>query len=89
MGQRFSFFLWFLAMHLLTWGNHSISAFELKRQIGVSHETAWKVKHKLRQVMLEREMGRIHSERVEADDACMGGERHGASANAMHRGRRP
>ena len=63
---------WFLAMHLLTQGKHSISALELKRQIGVSYETAWKVKHKLMQVMLEREKGRILSERVEADDAYMG-----------------
>lgn len=68
---------WFLAMHLLTQGKHSVSALELKRQIGVSHETAWKVKQKLMQVMLEREMGRILSERVEVDDAYMGGERHG------------
>jgi hypothetical protein len=34
------------------------------------------VKHKLILVMLEREKGRILSERVEADDAYIGGERH-------------
>ena len=43
---------WFLAMHLLTQGKHGLSAFELKRQIGVSYETALKVKHELMQVML-------------------------------------
>lgn len=64
---------WFLAMHLLTQGKHGISALELKRQIGVSFETAWNVKHKLLQVMLERENGRVLSERVEVDDAYMGG----------------
>lgn len=76
-------------MHLLTQGKHSMSALELKRQIGVSYETAWKVKPKLMQVMLpydfgecmrspkERERGRILSERIKADDAYMGGERHG------------
>lgn len=67
---------WFLAMHLLTQGKHGISALELKRQIGVSFETAWNVKHKLLQVMLERESGRVLSERVEVDDPYMGGERH-------------
>lgn len=67
---------WFLAMHLLTQGKHSLSVMELKRQIGVSYETAWKVKQKLLHVMLERENGRILSERVEVDDAYMGGERH-------------
>lgn len=63
-------------MHLLTQGKHSISALELMRQIGVSYEMAWNVKHKLMQVMLEREKGRVLSERVEIDDAYMGGERH-------------
>ena len=70
-------------MHLLTQGKHSMSALELKHQIGVSYETAWKVKPKLMQVMLpydfgecmrspkERERGRILSERIKADDAYM------------------
>lgn len=80
---------WFLAMHLLTQGKHSVSALELKRQIGVSYETAWKVKHKLMQVMLEREMGRILSERIEADDAYMGGERHGGKRGRGSPGKAP
>lgn len=80
---------WFLAMHLLTQGKHSMSALELKRQLGVSYETAWKVKHKLMQVMLEREKGRILSERVEADDAYMGGEHHGGKCGRGAPGKAP
>jgi transposase-like protein len=80
---------WFLAMHLLTQGKHSLSALELKRQIGVSYETAWKVKHKLMQVMLERERGRVLSERIEADDAYMGGERHGGKRGRGSPGKTP
>lgn len=80
---------WFLAMHLLTQGKHGLSALELKRQIGVSYETAWKVKHKLMQVMLEREKGRILSERVEADDAYMGGEHHGGKRGRGAPGKAP
>lgn len=80
---------WFLAMHLLTQGKHSISALELMRQIEVSYETAWKVKHKLLQVMLDRENGRMLSERVEADDAYMGGERHGGKRGRGAPGKTP
>lgn len=80
---------WFLAMHLLSQGKHSISALELKRQIGVSYETAWNVKHKLMHVMLEREQGRILSERIEADDAYMGGERHGGKRGRGAPGKAP
>lgn len=80
---------WFLAMHLLTQGKHGISALELKRQIGVSFETAWNVKHKLLQVMLERENGRVLSQRVEVDDAYMGGERHGGKRGRGAEGKTP
>jgi transposase-like protein len=80
---------WFLSMHLLTQGKHSISALELMRQIGVSYETAWNVKHKLMQVMLEREKGRVLSERVEMDDAYMGGERHDGTTGRGTTGKTP
>ena len=80
---------WFLSMHLLTQGKHSISALELMRQIGVSYETAWTVKHKLMQVMLDREKGRVLSGRVEVDDAYMGGERHDGTTGRGTSGRTP
>ena len=68
---------WFLAMHLLTQSKHSISSLELARQLGVRQKTAWSLKHKLMQVMLEREQTRVLSGRVETDDAYMGGQAHG------------
>ena len=68
--------VWFQAMHLLTQGKHSVSALELKRQLGVHYETAWAIKHKLMQVMLERESQTVLSGRIEVDDAYMGGARH-------------
>ncbi len=46
---------WFLAMFLLTQTNNSISAQEMKRQLGVSHCTVWSIKHKLMQVMKEQD----------------------------------
>ncbi len=53
-GTKLPLTVWFQAMHLLTQGKHSVSALELKRQLGVHYETAWAIKHKLMEVMLER-----------------------------------
>lgn len=88
-GTRLPLTKWFLAMHLLTQGKHSISILELMRQIGVSYKTAWMLKHKLMQVMLEREKGRVLSGRVEADDAYMGGERHDGTTGRGTTGKTP
>ena len=46
---------WYLAMYLLTQSKNGISAMDLKRQLGVSYNTAWPVKHKLMQLTRERE----------------------------------
>ncbi len=69
---------WFLAMFLLTQQKNGISALELKRHLGVSYLTAWRVKHKLLQVMKERDDGTPLGGVIEVDDAYWGGERHGA-----------
>ena len=42
---------WFLAIYLLSQSKNGISAMDLKRQLGVSYNTAWKLKHKLMQTM--------------------------------------
>jgi transposase-like protein len=79
--------IWFLAMHLLTQSKHSVSSLELARQLGVRQKTAWSLKHKLMQVMLEREQTRILSGRVETDDAYMGGQTHGKRGRGAGRKR--
>lgn len=68
---------WFQAMYTLTVNKNNVSALELMRTLNVSYRTAWRVKHKLMQVMHEREMETKLSGRVEADDAYLGGERSG------------
>ena len=68
---------WFLAMHLLTQAKNNVSALELKRHLGVCYKTAWLVKHKLLEVMTQREEGRVLEGRVEIDDAYLGGEKPG------------
>lgn len=71
--------VWFLALYLLTQQKNGISALELKRQLGVSYPTAWSIKHKLMQVMLERDADRRLTGVVEIDDVYWGGEYHGGT----------
>jgi transposase-like protein len=69
--------LWFLGIYHLTQPKNNVSALELKRLLGVNYKAAWRMKHKLMQVMDEREDERVLGERVEIDDAYLGGVRAG------------
>jgi transposase-like protein len=64
---------WFLAGYLISQSKDGISALNLSRQIGVSYNAAWSMKHKLMQVMLEREREQPLTGRIELDDAYWGG----------------
>jgi Zn ribbon nucleic-acid-binding protein len=77
---KLSLIKWFQAMYFLTQTKNNISALELKRLIGVCYRTAWRLKHKLLQVMREREESTVLSGRVEVDDAYLGGEHPGGKA---------
>lgn len=66
--------IWFLALYLLTQQKNGLSALELKRPLGVSYPTAWSLKHKLLQVMIERDANRQLTGVIEIDDAYWGGE---------------
>jgi ISXO2-like transposase domain/Transposase zinc-ribbon domain len=66
--------LWFLAIHLLTQCKNNVAALELMRHLGVSYRSAWLMKHKLMEVMYQRERPRKLTGRVEIDDAYLGGE---------------
>lgn len=69
--------VWFLAMYFLTQSKNNVSALELKRLLGISYPAAWRIKHKLMQVMTERETDRKLGGRIEVDDAYLGGEHPG------------
>jgi hypothetical protein len=77
---KLSLVRWFQAMYFMTQTKNNVSALELKRLIGVCYRTAWRVKHKLAQVMSEREETTILSGRVEVDDAYLGGQYPGGKA---------
>ena len=78
-----------LALHLLTQGKHGVSSLELARQPGVSRNTAWKVKHKLLQVMKERDERVPPGGIMQVDDACWGGERSGGKRGRGAAGKTP
>ncbi len=69
--------IWFRGMYQLTKSKNGVSAMELIRQWGVSYNTAWMLKQKLMQVMPEREARTTLTDRLEIDDAYIGGERKG------------
>ena len=80
---------WFRAMYHLTQSKGGISSLELGRRLGVTQNTAWKLKHKLMQVMMEQDAGKRLTGRVEMDDAYLGGERCGGKRGRGAPGKTP
>jgi transposase-like protein len=69
---------WFLAVYLLAQSKTNLSALELMRHLGVSYNAAWRIKHKLMQLMANAESQRKLFDFVQIDDAYLGGERTGS-----------
>jgi hypothetical protein len=81
--------VWFRALYHLTQTKQGISSIELGRRLGVTQTTAWKIKHKLGQVMLERDDAKQLCGRIEIDDAYIGGERPGGKRGRGAAGKTP
>jgi hypothetical protein len=81
--------LWFRAIYHLTQTKQGISSIELGRRLGVTQTTTWKIKHKLKQVMLERDATKRLTGRVEIDGAYLGGERAGGKRGRGGPGKTP
>lgn len=80
---------WFLALHLLTSAKTNLSALELKRQVGICYRSAWRLKHKVMQVMTDREESRKLNGLVQIDDAYLGGERNGGKRGRGSENKQP
>src|SRR5260370_25507058 len=78
---------WFRAMYHLTQSKGGISSIELGRRLGVTQTTAWKIKHKLMQVMMERDATKRLTGRIEVDDAYL--ERNGGKRGRGSPGKTP
>lgn len=81
--------LWFRARYHLTQSKQGISSIALGRRLGVRQSAACKLKHKLTQVMMERDATKPLSGRVELDDAYVGGERTGSKRGRGAPGKTP
>jgi ISXO2 transposase-like protein/transposase-like zinc ribbon protein len=80
---------WFLAIHLIVTAKNGISSVELGRRLGVKQTTAWSMKQKIMQVMLQREEQKPLKGRVEIDDAYLGGARSGGKRGRGAAGKTP
>jgi transposase-like protein len=62
---------------------------KLHRDLGISYNAAWRMKHKLMQVMMERDHDQKLSGYIELDDAYLGGERSGYKRGRGAAGKTP
>ena len=81
--------VWFRAMYHMTQSKQGISSIELGRRLGVTQTTAWKIKHKLAQVMLERDATKKLTGRVEIDDAISVASAAAENADVVRQARHP
>ncbi len=88
-GTKLPLTVWFLGIYLLTQSKNAISAMELSRQLGINYNSAWLLKHKVLQVMKERDDERPLDGPVQIDDAYWGGERHGGKRGRGAAGKTP
>ncbi|MFY9511695.1 MAG: IS1595 family transposase [Rubrivivax sp.] len=78
-GTKLPLTKWFLAIYLISQAKTGLSALQLKRQIGVSYPTAWRMHHKIMTAMAARDSQHRLSGQVLVDDAYLGGERSGCT----------
>jgi transposase-like protein len=64
---------WFIAIREISQSKNSISALELHRHLDVNYKTAWLMKQKIMQLMYESDKEYKLKNRVEVDDAYLGG----------------
>jgi transposase-like protein len=88
-GTKLPLTKWLLAIYLLTQSKNGMPALALSRQIGVCYNSAWLMKHKLMQAMLEHEQGRRLDGLVQLDDAYWGGRRRGRKRGRGAAGKTP
>lgn len=81
--------LWFLGIYLITQSKHGVSSLHLSRSLGTSYNAALRMKHKLQQVMKERDDEQPLEGWVQMDDAYWGGERHGGKRGRGSEGKLP
>ncbi len=79
--------VWFQGIYFMIQGKKGASAMTLHRQPGISDNTAWRMRHKLMQVMMERDREHPLGGSVQRDDSYLGGERSGGKRGRARRAR--
>ncbi len=64
---------WLLAVWLMSASKNGISSLELERHLGVAHQTAWFMLHRLREAMTREPLASLMSGTVIADETYVGG----------------
>jgi len=64
---------WFFAIHLVLNGYKGISSYQLQREIGVTHKTAWRMLRLIREAMGNTDMADTFQCFVEIDETYIGG----------------
>lgn len=72
-GSKTSLHKWFYAIYLFSTTKHGVSAKELQRQLGVTYKTAWRMGHKIRELMAKTEDAGLLEGVVEVDETYVGG----------------
>ena len=81
--------VWFQAIYLMTQDKKGVSAMKLHRHLGISYNAAWRIRHKLMQVMMERDREHTLGGSIQLDDAYLGGERSGGKRGRGAPGKTP
>jgi len=73
--SRTSLQIWFYAMFLFVTTRHGVSARELERVLGVTLKCAWRIGHKIRDLMDTADVFQALRGHIEMDEAYVGGKR--------------
>ena len=81
--------VWFQGIYFMTQDKKGVSAMKLHRQLGISYNAAWRMRHKRMQVMMERDRAHPLGGFIQLDDAYLGGERSGGKRGRGAPGKTP
>jgi transposase-like protein len=81
--------IWFLAIYLVSQSKEGISSLKLRRFLGISHNAAMRIKHKLQMVMKRADDARPLRGFVQLDDVYWGGKRSGGKRGRGAEGKTP
>ncbi len=81
--------VWFQGIYFMTQNKKGASAMTLHRQLGISCNAAWRMRHAALQEMMERDREHVLGGFIQLDDACLGGERSGGKRGRGAPGKTP